>query len=172
MIITIPKDEALALIWAAGDRAIYKSICLPTNPKKVDRQRSAFALTYEGLLGEWAIAKTLDLGINLDIYLGGDGGRDFTYQGYTIDVKTTRAKYLLFQSLDHFQADVAILVKLMDYYTLDIQGVISRKKFQETHEMMTFGYAYNCAVPPEKLLPIEDFRKYARRYPKYGHPKA
>lgn len=167
MQITIPNEEVKALIWAAGDRVMFKRIHGLIDTKKVDQKRLDIELVYEGLLGEWAVAKALELSMNLEIYLCGDGGRDFTYYGYTMDVKTTQAKYLLFKSMKDFTADIAVLVKRLDLQTLDIEGIISRKKFAQIHEMKNFGYAYTCAVSPEKLSPIEEFKTYARNHPKH-----
>jgi len=167
MRIHLSDVDTYKIAWAAADRCEFKQNNGVVNKTKVDQKRNNFELTKEGFMGEWAVSLTLNIPVNTDLYLGPDAGYDLEFQGYTIDVKTTRAKYLLFQSIDHFKADVAVLVKVVNDYEVDVVGMISKEKFIEIHEMKDFGYGNQCVVPPEKLLPIEEFERYARRYPKY-----
>lgn len=166
MHIRLSKEDTYKIAWAAADRCAFKEQHRIKH-KRIDSKRDNYAITREGLMGEWALSIALEKPVNTDLYLGTDDGYDFEYEGYTIDVKTTRAKYLLFQNLDKFKADVAALVKIINDYEMEIIGIISKKKFVEIHEVKNLGYQDNCVVPPEKLLPIEEFRRYAKRYPKY-----
>jgi hypothetical protein len=166
MHIRLSDLDTYRIAWAAADRCAFKEQHRIKH-KRIDNKRDNFQITREGLMGEWALSIALDVPVNTELYLGTDEGTDFAYKGYTIDVKTTRAKYLLFQSLEHFKADVAALVQVINEHDVEIKGIISKKKFVEIHEVKNLGYQDNCVVPPEKLLPIEEFRKYANRYPKY-----
>jgi hypothetical protein len=90
--------------------------------------------------------------------LGGDPGWDFEYKGLKVDVKTTRAKYLLFQSHAHFKADVAILVRYHQDFLVEILGAITREEFFKVAEIKNLGYHDNYVATQDQLTPIEEFK--------------
>lgn len=166
MIVFLSDLETYQIAWAAAERCKYKRDKGLINYKRVDQARDNFATAREGLTGEWAVANELGLPVNTDNYLGGDPGYDFIYKGWKVDVKTTRAKLLLFQSMDKFVADVAILVKILSEDTVRICGAISRDRFASVHQVKNLGYQDNCVVTIKQLTPIKEFKEYANRNPK------
>ncbi len=166
MISYLSDLETYQIAWAAADRCKFKSNQGLINYKRVDQRRDNFATAREGLTGEWAVANELGLSVNTENYLGGDPGWDFEYYGWKVDVKTTRAKLLLFQSMSKFVADVAVLVKVLDDDTVRICGAISRDRFAQVHEIRNLGYQDNCIATIDQLTPLKEFKEYARRNPK------
>lgn len=166
MISYLSDLETYQIAWAAADRCQYKRSKGLINYKRVDQMRNNFATAREGLTGEWAVANELGLKVNTEHYVGGDPGYDFIYHGWKVDVKTTRARLLLFQSMDKFVADIAILVKILTDDSVRICGAISRERFAQVHEIRNLGYQDNCVATIKQLTPLEEFKQYARRNPK------
>ena len=165
MIYFLSSLDTYEISWAAADRCKFKRDQGMVNYKRVDQKRDNFATAREGLTGEWAVSNYLDVPVNLENYLGGDPGWDFEYQGLKVDVKTTRAKYLLFRSHAHFKADVAILVRYHQDFLVEILGAITREKFFEVAEIKNLGYHDNYVATQDQLTLIEEF-KNAREYAK------
>lgn len=115
-----------------------------------------------GLLGEAAVGEFLNIGVNTHDGLHGDGGvADFEYGGFTVQVKATKHSDggLLFQSRNHFKADVAILA-IVDRKVrgrVALAGWVDRGYFLKHHTNRDLGYG-KCAYMPQKdLFPIETF---------------
>jgi hypothetical protein len=158
MIYFLSSLDTYEIAWAAADRCKYKRDKGIVNYKRVDQKRDNFATAREGLTGEWAVSQYLDIPVNLENYLGGDPGWDFEYKGLKVDVKTTRAKYLLFQSHAHFKADVAILVRYHQDFLVEILGAITRDEFFKVAQIKNLGYHDNYVVTQDQLTPIEEFK--------------
>jgi len=159
MIVTLTDLDTYEIAWAAAGRNQFKRDSGLAKSKRVDMARDDYQITREGLTGEWAVGQVLGLPVNTENYLGGDPGWDFEYKGLKVDVKTTKAKLLLFQNMDKFVADVAVLVRYYRDDLVEIAGVISRDKFEQEHEIRNLGYKDNCVVTDEKLTPIDEFMR-------------
>ena len=159
MIVFLTELDTYNIAFEAAERCKFKRDAGILNSKRVDKKRDDFQITKEGLTGEYAVSQVLGVGVNKELYLGGDPGWDFEYKGLKIDVKTTRAKYLLFQSLDKFVADVAVLARYVDEDLVDVVGIISKKKFMQECEVKNLGYQDNYTVTEDKLSPIEELLK-------------
>jgi hypothetical protein len=160
MIVFLSELDTYEIAWAASGRCQFKKDAGIKNSKRVDQQRDDYQITREGLTGEWAVGQTLGLPVNLENYLGGDPGWDFEYKGLKVDVKTTRAKLLLFQNLDKFVADVAVLVRYVRDDLVQIVGIISKDKFKQNCQIRNLGYQDNYTISEDKLSPIEDLINY------------
>lgn len=158
MIYFLSSLDTYEISWAAADRCGFKRENKIKNRTKVDQTRDEFQLTREGLTGEWAVSKYLDIPVNLENYLGGDPGWDFEYNGLKVDVKTTRAKLLIFRSHAHFKADAAILVRYHHDFLVEILGAITRDGFFKQAEIKNLGYHDNYVLTEDKLTPIEEFK--------------
>lgn len=157
MIVRLSELDTYEIAWAAAGRCQYKREAGIVNSKRVDQNRDDYQITREGLSGEWAVAKVLGLPVNLENYLGGDPGWDFEYYGIRVDVKTSRAKYLLFRNMDQFKADCAIYAKYLNEYQVDLMGFVSKEEFTEKHLRLDFGYGFNCVMDGDELNDIRDF---------------
>jgi hypothetical protein len=163
MIYFLSSLDTYEISWAAADRCKFKRDKGLVNHKRVDQTRDNFQLAREGLTGEWAVSKYLGILVNTENYLGGDPGWDFEYYGLKVDVKTTRAKLLLFQSHAQFKADVAILVRYHKDFIVEIAGAITREDFFKHAEIKNLGYHDNYVVTEDKLTPIEEFKNARER---------
>jgi hypothetical protein len=163
MIYFLSSLDTYEISWAAADRCKFKRDKGIVNYKRVDQKRDNFATAREGLTGEWAVSQYLGIPVNLENYLGGDPGWDFEYCGFKVDVKTTRAKYLLFQSHKSFKADVAILVRYHKDFIVEILGAITREEFIKKSQVKNLGYQDNYVVTQDQLTPIEEFKNARER---------
>ena len=124
---------------------------------RVDQKRDDFSITREGMAGEWAVSKVIDTPVNLDLHPGGDAGWDFEYCGIKIDVKTSKAKYLLFNTLSSFKADLAVFARYLNEYQVELVGAITRQDFVAKHQLKNFGYGDKCVVDPLLLNDVRDY---------------
>lgn len=119
--------------------------------------------TLQGFRTEYAIARLFGVAPP-DINFKSDGGIDLWVGDCAIDVKCTATDpvCLIFDSLDKFGADVAILVKFStDSEVLDIYGWVSKSQFGERCYAHNFGYGDRLVVNAENLNPIETlWRKF------------
>jgi len=156
MIVRLSELDTYEIAWASHDRWKYKQD-LGIISNKVDTKRDEFAITTEGMAGEWAVGKVLGIPVNLDLHPGGDPGWDFDCFGYRFDVKTTRAKYLLFRSVEHFKADIAVLARYLNHYQVELVGAINKADFLKKCQVKDFGYGDNYVVDPKDLDDIREF---------------
>jgi hypothetical protein len=159
MIVTLTDLDTYEIAWAAAGRNKFKRDAGIKNSKRVDQARDDYQITREGLTGEWAVGQVLGLPVNIENYLGGDSGWDFEYKGLKIDVKTTKAKLLLFENLDKFVADVAILARYYSDDLIHIAGVITKEKFSKNCEIRDLGYGKKYVITENKLTPIDEFMR-------------
>ena len=160
MIVFLTEQDTYQIAWAAVDRCQFKRDAGIVNTKRIDQQRDDYQIIREGLTGEWAVSQVLGVPVNIENYLGGEPGWDFEYQGYKIDVKTTRAKLLVFDSPDKFVADIAILARYHQEDLVDLVGVISKKKFLENCQVRNLGYGDKYVIQENHLTQIEEFKNH------------
>jgi len=115
-----------------------------------------------GLVGEYAVGSLLGLDIDRTLRAEGDKSKDFELYGVTIEVKTSATGMLLFNNLDHFRADVAVLVcyDRNDLKTVWIQGFITRSDFIKEHEAIDFKVGRRLRVLPRNLVPFQSLKMY------------
>jgi hypothetical protein len=164
MIVHLTDLDTYEIAWEASGRTNFARGNGIKNTKR-DGNRTDYQIDREGVTGEFAVAFALNIPVNTNLR-GPDDGHDFVYKGYTIDVKTTRAKYLLFKSVENFKSDVAILVQYLREDLVDIKGVVSKEKFITHHEKKDFGFGEGCALDPSHLTTLGKFINYANRNPK------
>ena len=156
MIVRLSEQDTYEIAWAANDRYQYKkSLGIVSN--RVDQKRDDFSITKEGMAGEWAVSKVLDVPVNLELHPGGDAGWDFEYKSTKIDVKTTRSRYLMFKTLANFKADLAVFARYLNEYQVELVGAITRTEFVAVHQLKNFGYGDNCVVDPLLLNDVRDY---------------
>jgi len=156
MIVRLSELDTYEIAWAAHERHKYKQDW-QVKTQRVDQKRDDFAITREGMAGEWAVSKVIDTPVNLDLHPGGDAGWDFEYCGIKIDVKTSKAKYLLFNTLSSFKADLAVFARYLNEYQVELVGAITRKDFVAKHQLKNFGYGDKYVVDPLLLNDVRDY---------------
>jgi|DEB0MinimDraft_6_1074348.scaffolds.fasta_scaffold140345_1 hypothetical protein len=128
--------------------------------QRVASKKSDLTVDYIGLVGELAVAKYLDVDIELEKE-GIDNGIDLIYGDLTVDVKTRSfpGNDLVFKSHKAFKAQVAILAQFNLENCVEILGCMSRNKFKK-HATPT---SYGCLrVSEESLYPIESLIGYTQ----------
>lgn len=136
---------------------------------KYSKGMSDYGIHFFGLLGEFAVAKFLNIPFSPEVNRdGGDEGFDFDYNGVKIDVKYTRSNpaFLMFQSFRKFKADVAILTR--PAYKNDpisgvkISGYISKEYFLEKAKKLQLENRRKevYAVPARSLNNMKSFKDY------------
>ena len=128
---------------------------------------SDFSIHYVGLLGEVALGKVIGIKPNVNITVGGDGNVDMTYQGMTIQVKTSTHKnlnhpqirYLIFNSIEDFSTDLAVLCSIQEVSTVRIHGFATHRKFVSNVVTQDFGYGVRYCLDEKHLTPMERFQE-------------
>jgi len=117
-----PREEHEALLLARDTTKICRM--QNTNPRGEDGRDEN---EIRGARAEFAVAKLFGLDPPKFNVLG-DEGKDLWFGDTSIDVKFTKTEELIFDSLDSFRADVAILVTQKGS-DLVVQGGIRRENF-------------------------------------------
>jgi hypothetical protein len=140
-----------------------------------DQNSNSQAVDLMGRLGEIAAARALELDwsedLDWNITAGGDTGIDFSAYGYKWDAKTSTLDALIFNSDQHFKADVAILVQLIgdrehpeyEGSIYRVWGVCSKKKFLKDRVAKNYAGRDRVAVTTRSITSVSDFFDYLRR---------
>lgn len=139
-------------------RELAEGRCLPKRmagipSTKLDSNRSQVAIDEAGLQGEWAVASLLGVQLDERSLLHGDGGTDLTYRGRRVQVKHNSHPRgdLYFNTLDDFDADIAVLTVPGGENVVRIAGWISREDFRACHHLTDYGYGSRVAVGQSHL---------------------
>ena len=110
----------------------------------------------DGARAEYAVAKLYDLD-RPTLNILGDGGKDLWFGGLSIDVKFTNTDDLIFDDVDAFKADVAVLVKNYgdDPRSLVVVGCVSRGEFAANSETQQRKYGTKLCMKASDLAPPE-----------------
>ena len=134
-----------------------------------DRNSNSAAVDLMGRLGEIAACRALDLDwstvLDWEIRPEGDSGIDFVAYGYRWDVKTSTLRDLIFNSTEHFKADVALLVQLVGdrqrpedpASVWRVWGVCSQAKFQRDCVEHVYDERKRVKVTNDKLVSVDEF---------------
>jgi hypothetical protein len=183
MIVSFTSDE-LKLIKALAHQRNDPKAGVVTN-HRIDKSRDDFAIHCQGVAGELAVAKALNIPIDKRALLYGDGGvSDLKLKdGRSIQVKFRNYKdksQTIFLFWNHTQpsqedkgvcacchqrvrtsemllADVGIMViPNTPGRAVEILGYITRSEFLASHVVQDFGYGVRYAVSHHKLRPITE----------------
>jgi hypothetical protein len=134
-----------------------------------DRNSNSASVDLMGRLGEIAACRALDLDwstvLDWEIRPEGDSGIDFVAYGYRWDVKTSTLSDLIFNSTEHFKAEVALLVQLVgdrkkpeDAASIwRVWGVCSQAKFQRDCVEHVYDERKRVKVTNDKLVSVDEF---------------
>ena len=134
-------------------------------PGEMDFGKSKFLVDVVGIKGEAAVAKYLGVKIDRSIQDKGDGGRDLTWKGRSIQVKTSfpaDTLHLLVNDSDSLKCDYLIFV-VTDEVTpkARIYGWIKTVDFLQTATIKNMGYGDRMAMPIERLHPMSTLTESA-----------
>ena len=119
-----------------------------------------------GKFGEMAAARALNTYPNFDITKEGDNGIDLNAWGLTWQVKTSNIRKLIFNSLDEFVSDAAVLVHLLsskesmfEVPHFQVLGGISRSRFEKQHYKHDFGYGMRAVCDLDQLTGLNTIKE-------------
>lgn len=124
-----------------------------------------FAIHYAGMMGEVAVSMAIGVPIRTEITYGGDSGVDLSFQGQTIQVKTSthketpKPRFIIFNSEDDFATDWAVSCSIQSESSVKIHGFTSKRKFLLNMTEHDFGYGRRICLDEKHLAPIERFRE-------------
>jgi len=152
-------DEALNFVnTMRQDKVQYKVI-----DRKFDAKNTSWAVNLMGYLGEKAVAKAYQVPVDNRVLTGGDEGHDLVINGKKIQVKTSTLDKLIFNALELFTADYAILVTLIGdrqqphiNSKFKIWGAISKEDFKQVCYQKDYGYGMRFVCNTEHLA-LKDF---------------
>ena len=136
-----------------------------TLDKKIDATQTDEFICCMGKFGEIAAGRALDAYPNFNITVGGDGGNDLEAWGLTWQIKTSSIRKLIFNSLDEFTSDAAILVHLIsnkkqmfELPHFHVLGGISQKRFIKQHYTHDFGYGMRVVCDLDQLTALDTIK--------------
>lgn len=161
MIYTLTTSEiAAAHQWVA--EKLHIKATHDIRDKKFDRTNTSEGVSLIGMMGEIAGCKALGAQPNLSVMIGGDDGFDCEAHGLLWQIKTSSLRALIFNSVDDFVADVALLVHHLadkeavgDDPRFEIIGGVSRKRFIKQHFLHDYGYGMRLVMNADALTPIQ-----------------
>jgi hypothetical protein len=111
-----------------------------------------------------ALSKVLNTPVDYTIRTHGDEGYDTTYEGRTVQVKTSTRPQLIFNSRRAFSADIAVLVRYLGEDRANahldprfmVHGWISREEFFKYHYPEDFGYGMRMVMDSGSLYSLDE----------------
>jgi hypothetical protein len=159
--------ETLVIKFNAAEMAFIESHALAIQTYKrgrgipagkMDFGKKQLAVEIVGIKGEAAVAKHLGVKIDRSIHDEGDGGRDLTWQGRTIQVKSSfpaDTLHLLVNDSDSLQCDYLVFVVTDETApAARIYGWIKTVDFLQSATIKNMGHGDRMALPVDKLHPI------------------
>jgi len=125
--------------------------------------------TAMGLFGELACARYFDVETNLDFTKGGDDGNDLKAWGLRWQIKTSSIRKLIFNGIEDFKSDAAILVhslsqrqNIYEQPHFHLLGGISKERFIKQHHTHDFGYGMRAVCDLNELTPLETIKRFCK----------
>lgn len=119
-------------------------------------ESSDFSIGLQGVMGEAAVAAELGLKVDRKPSITGDDKiTDLQFGDTRIQVKCRKphTKFLYFNTLEKFAAEIGVATSLSGASEVDIIGWITRQEFRDKHILKDFGYGQRVAVPDADLQP-------------------
>ena len=144
--VELTKPQLQELLKLATGRNDIKAQYNVTN-RRYSNRHGDVEINYKGIQGEFAVAKVFGVDIDRTITPSGDSkGRDLRIDDLDVQVKVNNYKNgdLYFNSLAHFQADIAILVIYLKEGLLEIKGWANKSWFEKRHTTKMSFAPSNC----------------------------
>lgn len=140
---TLSTYELGYLNMVAAQRQAGKEASGAPN-RKIDSAQSDFQTNFSGVMGEYVACKYLGQRIDTKIYPGSDGGTDFMYKGFSVQVKATSQSSgkadLVFNHLGQLKTDIYILANITKVLTVNLLGWVTGDRFRAQHSMNDYGF--------------------------------
>jgi len=154
-----PKDSHTASTMGADTVALCKMQGF--SPRLENASQSREEANAFGYKAEFAVARLFNCEPPVLNVLS-DGGIDLWIGNVSVDVKFTNKEYgsLIFDNLDKFRAQIAILVgRTDDPNVMRVNGWMSKKNFAARCQSKNFGYGDRLIVEWDNLNSIESLWK-------------
>ena len=158
MKVRLSKRDMLEAELMARD-TVFMLERMSISPRLENNNQSRLDANIFGFMAEFAVCRVLGTEPPR-LNFATDGGVDLWLGDVTIDVKYTARKTskLIFDSVDKFKSQVAILVTATDNMdVMEILGWCSKGRFIEDSYSKDFGYGKRLVMDADKLQPIEQF---------------
>ena len=158
MKVRLSKRDLLEAELMARD-TVFMLEKLSVSPRLENKNQSRLDANIMGFMAEFAVCRVLGAEAPR-LNFATDGGVDLWLGDVTIDVKYTSKKTskLIFDSVDKFKSQVAILVTATDNMdVMEILGWCGKGRFIEDSYGKDFGYGERLVMDADKLQPIEQF---------------
>jgi hypothetical protein len=128
-------------------------------PRLENKNQTREEANIEGYKGEFAVARLFDLE-EPTFNITSDFGADLWWNDSSIDVKTTKTKDLIFDSMEKFKSDIAVLARPTDQPdVIEVGKWISRIEFEHKHHLHDYGYGERLVMKYNELRDIESLWK-------------
>lgn len=126
------------------------------NPRLENRNQSREDANIDGVKAEFAVARLFNLDLPT-LNVASDHGADlWLTDNVCIDVKCSTTGDLIFDTMEKFGADIAVLCQITDDPTVvEVQGWISRIEFNFKHGIKNYGYGDRLVMSHKDLHSIE-----------------
>jgi hypothetical protein len=144
-----PSEMRLCKLIGAMRYATTSDVCA----EQIQSDMNPLEIVVDGVIGEYCVSKHLNLHFSLDTDLREWGADLVTYQGKTVDVKSTRAKggrLNATKSSDKKNYDIYILCELNDEGA-DIVGWVTRDSFLKPENIAMGKRGEYYAIDRSKL---------------------
>jgi len=156
-----PQTVEATIEWVKQVRSMKDAY--QVTDQKYDRHATSWSVSLMGRLGEVVAQQVLGGTLDDSITPEGDDGSDLLRSGERWQIKTSTRNTLIFNSLNAFNADKAVLVQLCGNRLLPdapntrwrIWGTVERQRFTEQHELHNYGYGTRLIMHATRLDRIE-----------------
>jgi len=156
MLIAISKQDAhTAEILGRDTTKICEMQGFP--PRLENDKQSRVDANIAGFKAEFAVARLLNVDPPTFNVLS-DGGIDLWFYDYPIDVKLSGKEYgpLIFDSMDKFQAMIAVLVgATKDPNVMRVNGWVNKGHFADRAVEHDYGYGMRLKMEADEMFPME-----------------
>jgi hypothetical protein len=155
--------DLLSILGIAERRNIIKQV-YGVKSQRYDKNQTDFLTHINGVMGEAAVARFLNIKLDKNISLSGDDKiKDLVKDNKTIQVKTSikeQNKHLLFNDKSLFKADLAVFASVISITETIIRGWITKEEFLNKAEPKDFGYGQRWTIPFDKLNNPNKLKEY------------
>ena len=154
MIVRLSKSDSHAATMLAQDTVRLLEM-MGVSPRLENSKQSRLEANILGFKAEYAVARVMGCEMPT-LNIATDGGVDLWIDDLSIDVKFTNRMDgdLIFDNLDKFKADIAILVCHVEDDKFKIIGWCSRTMFEMIATAKNYGYGDRAVVEGDNLNPL------------------
>lgn len=153
MIIRLSKGDLHEAKMLALDTVVLLEH-MNKGPRLDDPKQSRVEANKIGFMAEFAVCRAFGTEPPR-LNIATDGGVDLWMDDISVDVKLTNTGKLIFDSMDKFKANVAVLATTTDEPDcIKLLGWTGRTRFEEMHHKHDFGYGERLVMDADDLFEV------------------